>query len=71
MLRVNAESGFLDTIRGVSPHEAKGQFEIFALTIPPGVIKSGLNALTIEGYNDDLDSSDFTLHPSLYLEDGK
>ncbi len=69
VLRVNAESGFLDTIRGVNPHEANGKFEVFLLTIPPGVLRPGLNALTLEGYNDDLDSSDFTLNPSLYLEE--
>ncbi len=68
VLRVNAESGSLDTIKGVSPHEAKGKFEVFALTIPPGILKAGKNALALEGYNDDLDSSDFTLHPALYLE---
>jgi hypothetical protein len=28
----------------------------------------GANVLAIEGHNDDLDSSDFTLNPSLYLE---
>ena len=68
VLRVNAESGSLDTIRGVSPHEAKNTFETFDLEIPAGVLKMGANVLAIEGHNDDLDSSDFTLNPSLYLE---
>ena len=67
VLRVNAETGALDTIRGVSPHEAHNKFEVFALTVPAGVLKTGPNVLAIEGYNDNLDSSDFTLHPSLHL----
>ena len=71
VLRVNAETGSQGTIRGVSPHEAKGKFEVFALTIPPGVLKTGKNVLSFEGYNDDLDSSDFSLHPALYLDEGK
>jgi hypothetical protein len=68
VLRVNAESGSLNTIRGVSPHEANNTFETFVLAIPAGVLKMGANVLAIEGHNDDLDSSDFTLNPSLYLE---
>ena len=43
-------------------------FETFVLEIPAGVLKTGANVLAIEGHNDDLDSSDFTLNPSLYLE---
>ncbi len=68
VLRVNAESGSLDSIKGVSSHEAKGQFQLFLLPIPPGLLQAGPNVLAIEGYNDDLNSSDFTLHPALYLE---
>ncbi len=68
VLRVNAESGSLDSIRGVSSHEAKGQFQLFSLPIPQNLLKAGPNVLAIEGYNDDLNSSDFTLHPALYLE---
>ena len=67
VLRVNVESGSLDSVRGVSPHEARKKYEIFKLAVPQGVIKTGVNVLAIEGYNDDLDSSDFTLDPSLYL----
>lgn len=69
--RVNAETGSLDTVKGVSPHEANGKFDDFVITIPPGTLKPGRNVLAIEGYNDDLDSSDFTLHPALYLEAAK
>ena len=69
--RVNVETGNLESIRGVSPHEAKGKFEVFTLAIPPGTLKAGKNVLAIEGYNDDLDSSDFTLHPALFLESAK
>lgn len=68
VVRANVESGFLETARGITPHEAQKKFETFALKIPPGVLKAGKNALSIEGYNDDLDSSDFTLNPSLWLE---
>lgn len=38
-----------------------------SFTFISSVIKTGVNVLAIEGYNDDLDSSDFTLDPSLYL----
>ena len=68
VLRVNAETGSQDTVRGVASHEAKGKYETFLLPIPPGTLKKGPNVLSLEGYNDDLDSSDFTLHPALYLE---
>ena len=64
--RANVETGALDTVRGVSPHEANNKFEIFSLAVPLGLLKTGKNVLAIEGYNDDLNSSDFTLNPSLY-----
>ena len=66
--RANVETGALDTVRGISPHEANNKFEVFSLSIPPGLLKTGQNVLAIEGYNDDLDSSDFTLNPSLYYD---
>ena len=68
VLRANVETGSLSEVRGVSPHEAKNKFELFTLEIPAGLIKAGANVLAIEGYNDDLDSSDFSLHPALYLD---
>ncbi|MDB6071882.1 MAG: Kelch domain protein [Verrucomicrobiales bacterium] len=68
VLRVNAESGSLDSVRGVAPHEANKKFEVFPLDIPPGLLRIGPNVLAIEAYNDDLDSSDLSIHPSLHLE---
>jgi hypothetical protein len=68
VLRINAETGSLDTIKGVSPHEANGKFEVYPMAIPLGVLKAGKNVLALEGYNDDLDSSDLTLHPSLFFD---
>lgn len=65
--RQNVESGTLDQARGVAPHEAKAEFFIFPLKEARSLTKPGVNTIAIEGYNDDLGSSDFTLDPYLIL----
>lgn len=65
--RENVESGALDAARGVSPHEAKATYFLFPLKEARSLMKPGVNTIAIEGYNDDLGSSDFTLDPYLIL----
>ncbi|MES2709827.1 MAG: metallophosphoesterase [Verrucomicrobiota bacterium] len=65
--RQNVETGALETVRGVAPHEAKAEFFLFPLKEARSLMKPGVNTLAIEGYNDDLGSSDFTLDPYLIL----
>lgn len=65
--RQHVESGALQTARGVAPHEAKAEFFLFPLKDARAVMRPGVNTIAIEGYNDDLNSSDFTLDPYLIL----
>ena len=67
-LRMNVETGSQHTARGISPHEAKRKFEYFSLKPWAGLLRKGVNVIAIEGYNDDLGSSDLTLHPQLILD---
>jgi hypothetical protein len=66
VLRDNVASGYLGTAKGVSAHEAKG-FKYFALPAAAALLKPGKNMIAFEVHNDDLDSSDLTLHPFLIL----
>ncbi len=50
-----------------SPHEANGIFEYFPLEKAAELIHPGVNVIGISGYNDDLNSSDFSLSPQLIL----
>ena len=47
-------------------HEASS-FEYWPLDKAASHLKPGKNIIAIEGYNDDPNSSDFSLHPQLIL----
>lgn len=68
VLRVNVDTGSLGTAKGVEPHEALRKYEYFSLSAAAPHLKPGRNVIAIEGHNDDLGSSDFTLDPYLILE---
>ena len=65
ILRVNVDSGSGDAVEGVTAHNASEEvtFEIDAKHV--GLLKEGENILAIEGHNSVIDSSDFTLDPTL------
>lgn len=80
-LDVDYDDGFIAYLNGVevaranvagpgydvpasASHEAAGA-ESFAIDNPQSVLRSGLNVLAIEGHNQALDSSDFSLAPAL------
>jgi hypothetical protein len=79
-LAINYDDGFIAYINGVqvasaavarqaggirvAQHEAQG-FEAFEIRDARAFLKSGRNVLAIEGHNVSLDSSDFTLDPTL------
>jgi len=55
---------------GITNHDANNRFEFFKLTKAAKHLKIGQNnVIANEGHNVNLDSSDFTLHPSLLLEE--
>ena len=64
VLRVGVAKGRGAAAGKVKGHEAKG-FERFAIAAPAKLLRAGTNVLAIEGHNDDLGSSDFTLDPYL------
>lgn len=54
--------------REITSHEAAGTFQFIPLKLAEGILRPGdLNVLAIEGHNVELKSSDFTLHPALFL----
>ncbi|MBP7948102.1 MAG: metallophosphoesterase family protein [Verrucomicrobiales bacterium] len=61
-------SGTGATARVSKPHEAILGFEEFPLASAAGLLKPGRNVLAVVGFNDDIDSSDFSLHPALVLK---
>lgn len=67
VLRVGVDSGRGATAKGFHPHEAK-KFEYFPIPKATAALTDGVNVLAIEGHNANLDSSDFSLNPSLVLE---
>ena len=60
VLRVNVKSGRGSEAKGVKSHEADG-YEYFQLKDATMFLTDDDNILSIEGHNDDLGSSDFTL----------
>ena len=58
--RVNVKSGRGPDAKGVSSHEAEG-YEYFPLKDAAKFLTDDDNILSIEGHNNDLESSDFTL----------
>ena len=47
----------------IESHEAEKKFYNFPIDL--NLLKHGRNILAVEGHNDEVDSSDFTLHPTL------
>lgn len=64
ILRVGIESGSGASVKKVKSHEADG-YEYFPLPDAIRYLTDDDNILAIEGHNDDLESSDFTLDPYL------
>ena len=67
ILRVGVEAGRGTEARGIRTHEANRCFEVFPIRRATNALKRGTNVLAIEGHNTNINSSDFTLHPSLVL----
>ncbi|MEN9022678.1 MAG: metallophosphoesterase family protein, partial [Verrucomicrobiales bacterium] len=65
ILRVNVDKGSGDAVEGVTANNASEEitFEIDSKHVE--LLKEGENILAIEGHNSVIDSSDFTLDPSL------
>lgn len=68
VLRDNVASGYLGTAKDVKSHEASGKFHYFPLPKAKDLLKPGKNMIAIEIHNDDLKSSDLTVHPWLILD---
>lgn len=66
ILRVGVDHEQGPTAEDFTPHEAGGRFDVFPLKGIEKILRPGQwNTLAIEGHNVTLDSSDFTIHPSL------
>jgi acid phosphatase type 7 len=58
-----------DDAKAPQAHEAdKMRFEYFPLKAHASVLKHGKNVIAIQGTNDDIDSSDFTLSPMVVID---
>jgi outer membrane protein assembly factor BamB len=66
ILRVGVSEGRGAGASGIDAHEARGQ-EYFKIDNYRSLLRKGKNVLAIEGHNQDLDSSDFTLDPYLLV----
>lgn len=66
-LRVGVRDGTGNAASGIALHEAE-QVEHFALRDWRHLLRPGRNVLAIEGHNQDVGSSDFTLDPWLALD---
>jgi hypothetical protein len=64
VLRVGVKAGPDGEVKDVKSHEADG-YEYFPLPGAIQYLKNDENILSVEGHNDSLDSSDFTLDPYL------
>ncbi|MFT4548545.1 MAG: hypothetical protein ACI9UA_001129 [Pseudoalteromonas tetraodonis] len=67
ILRVGVDSGSGKTAKGFHPHEANKQFEYFSFKGKEKLLNTGANVIAIEGHNANLESSDFSLHPSVIM----
>lgn len=68
VLRVGIDKGRGAAADGFTVHEANGNFNNFPLPQIRKFLKPGeKNVLTIEGHNANMESSDFTLHPTLLI----
>jgi len=64
VLRVGVKAGLDGKVKDVKSHEADG-YEYFPLPDALQYLNNDENILSVEGHNDSLDSSDFTLDPYL------
>lgn len=69
--RANVEKGFLQSAKGVKPHNSEGKLHWFPLADAAPLLKPGKNMIAIEIHNDDLNSTDLTLDPFLVIAEGK
>lgn len=69
IVRANVESGSGSDARGIAGHDAddEEEFVVDAKALV-GLLKRGRNVISIEGHNNALDSSDFTLDPEFGYE---
>lgn len=56
--------------RTINHHEAR-KFELFIIDQPDQYLQEGVNILALEGFNNSLNSSDFSLHPILTKKESK
>ncbi len=68
VLRENVNGGSLGSARGIKSHEANRNFRFFSLADAKDILKPGTNVIALEGHNEKVTSSDFTLDPYLILE---
>ncbi|MGB1259312.1 MAG: hypothetical protein ACPG6P_04670, partial [Akkermansiaceae bacterium] len=54
--------------KGIVSHEADGKFTFFDLSPYAQHFKVGKNTICIEGHNTNINSTDFTLHPTLLVK---
>lgn len=64
-IRQNIKDGRGKSATGITSHEADRKFEEFSLAPYATLLRKGINTFAIEGHNNNIDSSDLTLHPSL------
>ncbi|MCI0747444.1 MAG: metallophosphoesterase family protein [Verrucomicrobia subdivision 3 bacterium] len=69
VVRVGVGIGSGRNARNIKAHDAGGTYSYFPLKDYEKYLKDGVNVLAIEGHNQSLESSDFTLDPYLLLED--
>jgi outer membrane protein assembly factor BamB len=67
VLRVGVRKGSGSRATSISSHEAEG-YKYFRIDDHDSLLHEGVNVLAIEGHNDGVDSSDFTLDPYLIAQ---
>jgi hypothetical protein len=65
IVRAGVKSGRGKSARGFEGHEARDEDEFELKLEHLDLLKRGTNVLAVEGHNDEIDSSDFSLHPRL------
>ncbi|MBT8043811.1 MAG: metallophosphoesterase family protein [Verrucomicrobiae bacterium] len=67
IIRNGVKKGSGKNAKGIAQHEAQRSFSMFDLSPHARHLKVGKNIIAIEGHNHHINSSDFTLHPALFL----
>ncbi len=67
-VRKHIKRGRGKDVVGVSNHEAQNHFELIDLSVFASYLHEGKNLISVEGHNKSVNSSDFTLHPTLLLK---